>query len=1195
VGVAFPVAVPAAPGDLAQKPLFVSTSVKPNILFVLDDSNSMDSEVLKSAGATAAHPTTIYCKPPQGGWIANCENWEWELAFLYSDTELLATQPLTRDDQMLALCPGYNVLAYDPAVAYTPWVGKDKNGNPFRDRGLNDALDDPYQGTVVDLTVRNPFYFRWADNGDGAYAPGECPRACANSPVDGCNVGAATCAGINGCVLVSSLDAGQQKNYANWYSYYRKREYVLKRTVSQIVDGAKERVGLTSIHNTGETSTPISDMAVSANKASLLGKLHLMDAGAGGATPLRQALDDAGRYFHAGDGLGHRYLPCAAGSADACSPILPASEGGNCQQNFAVLVTDGFWLDSGAVWPAVGAAGFGDEDSAGSITSEWDGGSHADAVSDNRSCAYGSPIRANTLADIAMHYYEADLAPSLAGDLIPLPGIDENTQQHLVTFGVAFGVAGTLTSDPPNRTDPFPWPWVCEDEPTAVDDLRHAAWNGRGKFLSARNPAGTAAALSAAISDISQRAAATASSVAFNSTRLASDTLLFQSRVDPLDWSGDLLAFPVAADGTVAKTPVWRAAERLDGAMAPASRVILTRGETDGVTFEWANLTSAQKRDLCVSDQDCTNVQQVLGQLRLGFLRGDRACEDRAADAGCATGVDIDANGTNDNLILRKRGSRLGDIVGSGPLLVGAPALGWPSANTTFFPTASGQNYAGFKSANTARSKVVYVGANDGMLHGFRASDGMEVLAYVPSTLASSQPGSGLHYLTEPAFRSAHRFYVDRTPAISDVYIPSTDGGSDRAWRTVAVGGLGAGGRGIYALDITDPRDFSATNAAKIVMWEFTSTNDPELGYTVSQPIIAMMNNGKWAAIFGSGYNDTGDNEAHLFIVFLEEGLDGVWEAGEYVKIKATLGTDENPLAERNGLSSPAVADLDGNGTADRIYAGDLLGNLWAFNVKGTGTESWGIAGAGAPLFRAGTNQPITVKPEISKHPSKVDIADGSANDNQPNVMVYFGTGQLLTLGDNTTSATQAFYGVWDRGVFGRTKTDLREQTFESGYTKQVLTDNAVNWTSQYGWYFNLPDTGERVVVDATLRGGIVFFNSVVPAGVVTSPCEGGGTGYLYAVDIENGGPPDAPVFDTDQVGEAGYGVVDGTDVVPGGSGAKVPVRASFIGGIQTASTFMGNVQYTGSTEAGGLQTRAVAEIQGLDTGRLSWQQLYRE
>jgi type IV pilus assembly protein PilY1 len=806
-----------------------------------------------------------------------------------------------------------------------------------------------------------------------------------------------------------------------------------------------------------------------------------------------------------------------------------------------------------------------------------------------------------------MHYYETDLSAGPSGlpdNVHPIPSVDENEQQHLVTFSLTFGVNGTLENDPPNRTDPFPWPPVCPRELTTVDDMRHAAWNGRGAFLSARNPAEVSTRLERAIASIAGRTAATGSPVGFNATDGSTNALLFQTRFSTSDWSGDLLAFGVQdADTSPTDRLLWSAAERLEGT-DPGERVILTRGarsgldQTDcfpdgggnggdttvgGVAFEWQHLTCAQRRDLSSSASGDTDepYSAPIGQRRLDYLRGERECE---APAGCT--IDPAGEQSINKLTLRARGSVLGDIVGSGPIFVGPPALNWPSSGSTFFPSDSetGETYSEFKNGEVKdRTPVVYVGANDGMLHGFRASDGKELLAYIPSNLFSSVAGEGLHHLTTLGYAGSHRYYVDRTPSISDVFLRQPD----LSWRTIAVGGQGAGGRGLYALDITDPGDFTASNADEILLWEFTDADDEELGFTLSQPVIGMMNNGTWAAVVGSGYNDTGAEQAHLFVFFLQEGVDGAWEDGDYVRIEADVAS----LAERNGLSSPAAADLDGNGTIDRVYAGDLLGNLWVFDLSQSLTDDWEADILFTARSDAGVPQPITTQPEISKHP-----ALGDTDDNEPNVMVYFGTGQYLTEGDIADSDEQSFYGVWHHGRLGLDRSDLQEQELDDDFAgDQVLTDAPVDWSSQHGWYIDLPVAGERVVVDAILRGDIVFFNSLVPE--TATKCEGGGSGFLYAVDMDNGGRPGSPPFDVD-----GDGKVDERDLIEatGTESDEPPVRAAASrqafgdSAMPTASTFVGSTQYTGDSEGGGLQARAVVPLQTLETGRISWEQLVR-
>ena len=273
---------------------------------------------------------------------------------------------------------------------------------------------------------------------------------------------------------------------------------------------------------------------------------------------------------------------------------------------------------------------------------------------------------------------------------------------------------------------------------------------------------------------------------------------------------------------------------------------------------------------------------------------------------------------------LRERGAVLGDLIHSGPVFVGAPESNWPDVAP--FPGDVGTTYKEYQLDQATRPGVIYVGGNDGMLHGFEQSSGDEILGYIPNALYSTGALDGLHYLTDPAY--AHRYTVDLTPSVADAYIKSAPLGTT-SWKTILVGGLRGGGRGLFALDVTDPSLFSEalSNPAKTVMWEFTSTDDADLGHTFSRPSIVPLegpgNSIRWAAVVGNGYNDLGSGEAKLFVIFLEGGLDGTWTSGsDYIEITTEAGDTGN----RNGLSTPAVIDSDGDGLADRVYAGDLEG-----------------------------------------------------------------------------------------------------------------------------------------------------------------------------------------------------------------------------------------------------------------------------
>ena len=493
------------------------------------------------------------------------------------------------------------------------------------------------------------------------------------------------------------------------------------------------------------------------------------------------------------------------------------------------------------------------------------------------------------------------------------------------------------------------------------------------------------------------------------------------------------------------------------------------------------------------------------------------------------------------------------------------------------------------------------------MLHAVDASNGKELLAYIPESVYSSESLKGLHYLAEPDYQ--HQYYVDLPITVSDVYMTDLDNDGDNDWQTILIGGNRAGGKGLFALDITNPADFTIAKADDIVLWEFTHAGD--LGHTYSKPTIALLNDGRWAAIFGNGYNS--DNGiAVLFIVYLDGGLDGVWTDGsvdvndvptdvDYRIISTGIGSPAATLdTTPNGLATPNLVDLDGNGTADRVYAGDLKGNLWAFDIStDPDVTAWHIAYTGTDAYPNGmplivakdsddNPQPITSKPIVGFHPAPPD-------NGAPNLMVYFGTGKYLESGDLSDTSSQTFYGVWDHGQADskRVRGELVEQTistpvddegneiFDSeGNSLRLITDNSVNYNNKEGWLIDLPAAGERIIVNPQLRGDLVFFNTWIPTDV---KCDAGGTGFLMTVEQLNGGAPDEPVFDLN-----GDGIIDETDVING----IAPAGLKFNNGLPAPSTILGDKQYTPGTGSDVIDVRDIQALEGDETGRLSWKEL---
>ncbi len=1157
----------AAPGPLAQVPLFLAQSVQPNIFFMLDDSGSMSWEVLFREGVDTNR------------WSPRTYN-RYNIRFNPYHDSFSATE---REYAKLTLCAGFNVMAYDPSKTYTPWRGVDIDGNAFTDQSITNARIHPFTGEAraglscestsnnfsfagsakdikdttgnagytCDLTSEfNPggvFYYPWNDaDGDGEYDEGECPIADDNARV-----------WVN-----TDLTAEQQTNFANWFSYYRKRHYVMKRAISEVIEDSRARLGLglinqnDSVPGSGsrEVGTPVASVDTftnpdnnateTANKAQIMA--NLLRGRVGGSTPLRRGLARVGEYFIGSSGADRDLFGFTLGddpnSANGFSPILKADLGGTCQQNFAVLLSDGFWNGDD---PGVGNA---DNDG---VPGGYDQASYGDAFS-------------NTLADVAMHYYERDLNGNLANNVGEVDldiGTDSNPQQHLVTFTVAFGVTGNIPlkkadgSDclPGNRTDSLAtqnWPSECDptlatgwpeavgDTSTAVDDMLHAAWNGRGLYLNAKNPEDLIASLNRAIQEITSRDSSSAAAVAVDTVDVSGGGRIFQGRFNSSDWSGELYAAVIDANGVGAD--VWAAHELLANRASP--RVLITRNDTGGIPFAFpadytapaANeMTAAQVADILAADTDRSGFadEQAFGESLVAYLAG-------------ATANEGDSSGQ-----FRARGGLLGDIIHSSPVFVGAPNPGLYPDGIEGGGVNSYYQWANVDAAN--RIPMVYVGANDGMLHGFRAEDGEEVFGYFPQQLFSSATGKGLHWLAEQGY--SHRYYVDMTPTVADVFIDTGDG-AGASWHTILVGGLRGGGRGFFALDVSDPSEFTTTaGAAANVLWEFTHD---DLGYTYSEPTIVKtngpivdgVNTGRWAVIFGSGYEpgSASDGRAKLFIKFLDNALPSeiVIDTGVGSIVN---GDCQSAASDCNGLSTPSVIDLNGDGIADRVYVGDLHGNLWVFDISNATSARWDDADQHYRLFSAqdefGNRQPITTQPAVAFHPTERGLST------EPNVMVFIGTGQYVAEGDPSSTGVQSFYGVWDAGasvgtlgldgVLTNSRDQLIEQTLEESLqtfgegadavelTVRLLSSNPVDYDTKKGWYvdFNTASSNsrERVIVNPGIFGDLVFYTTLVPAENLCGT--GAGYSWLMVHDLASGGEPSFVALDVS--GNSNYGAED--------------------------------------------------------------------
>jgi len=816
-------------------------------------------------------------------------------------------------------------------------------------------------------------------------------------------------------------------------------------------------------------------------------------------TPSHKLMSDAFNYMRSAAGTNSPWAD-TPGTAQS-TPYLA------CRRTYHILMTDGAWNDTSGTTAAGNADG---------TNRTLPDGIAYDTTSDQvRAYKDANGGTTGTLSDHAFKAWATDLqdgtssTQSMANSVKPLireagtatvgattlqeywnPKNDPATWQHIVTYTIGFGKAATVWTGNPlwdNATDDTyggdysalvngtkSWQNPTSDD-IRPSELWHAALNGRGKFYPARNSSALSAAFTSILDNIIADTTRPLVSISASSSSLRTNSNRYVAEYGA-DWTGQVKSYAVAAaTGVAGTTPIWYAAGKNDAAtpvpqgldavgFSVPGRLILSQRGTTGIEWIWSNLSTAQKSLMKTGSETDTD-----GENRLNYIRGDRSLE--AASSGP----------------YRNRGSRLGDIVNSNIWYVGKPSGEY-----------LGTDYATFNTANATRAPMIYVGANDGMLHGFKASDGAEKLAYVPKGVLSK-----LVSFSSPAY--THQYFVDGQPFTGDA-----DFGSPTGWRTILVSGLGGGGKGYFILDITNPTDFTVANAATIAKYDNTDSTDADIGYIFSPPVvdetradkskqIVKMNNGKWAVVLGNGYNST--NAKPVLIVHF---LDGTTP----VKITPTCATTcPDFIGDGNGLSSPRLLDVNGDGMVDVAYAGDLKGNLWKFDLTAASSGSWNVAFSNRPYFVAKSasdvRQPITTAPYAMPHP-------------QGGVMLAFGSGRNVTDTDPDSLDTDTMWGIWDNSVItmsassvtigappfsldvintgagtGRPttlvqQTTTADRTDTGGKKFYDVSRNSVAFTNsattKRGWYLDWPVAGLRVLHNpVSFSGEKILVQMTVP------------------------------------------------------------------------------------------------------------------
>ena len=1129
--------------DLADEPLMAKIKpAPPNIMFLLDDSASMTFEVLIDGKYDGRYPRSKD-DTGEGGFF-------YIFDYLNDDALTDAARYMGAEARKFWQSQNHekNLIFYNPKIRYKPWPAypgrrfapADKEtpkSHPVKSGVQTLDLDGVSfkvilkraDGSETALKVKHAHYFMASEQGNPylVVIDGEVERLRYYKVIKVEGSGYHQSVTKVEEVKVNSLPEKilsnknydeERQNFANWFTFHRRRKYIAINSIAEVIKKLKGvRVGILGIN--GTIISPLKPIGVWKDgiyydeAGQLLEKLYQYGFASG--TPLREGLNDVGKYYRNNIRTLKHFRGAKVEGDDP--PYFPAADGGACQRSHTIIVTDGYYNFE--------IEDLGVDNADGDNDSDFDGGFYHDRLEE-------------TLADVAMYYYERDLSSELADRVYDSRRLRRNSpdiapHQHLVTHAVTFGVAGNLNPEDYNL-DPakedylrdsageYPnWPDnISERSKDTIDDLYHATVNGRGRFFTAGNPEQLADAFRELFKDILNRvgsSAALSTNVDPQYGKINDDVIIFQAHYNTNGWTGDVIAYKIDTQNgeVLLENPKWSAADSLN-AIPWNQRNILSFDGITGIRFDKNQISEDQKKILGA------NYENIID-----YVKGNENIEN-----------------------FRSRNSLLGDIVHSSPIF---------------------------------EEDVLYVGANDGMLHAFEISvnehkeiTGEEIFGYVPAMVFGN-----LGSLTQSEF--AHKFFVDLTPVIAKGN--GLLGGED--FKKILIGGLGKGGKGYFALDITDPKAMTPDN----VLWEYTAETDPDMGFSYSKPVIVRSydKQNPWIVIFGNGY-DTPDGKAALYI--LNPALEP--DNGLLVR-KFDLGGDPD-----NGLSSPIAVDVNYDKIVDFIYAGDLNGNLWKFDLTADSSELWKVAyndgSVDQPVFQArgpeGAVQPITSKPEVMFHPEKHGL------------MIMFGTGKFIENSDITDQRIQSVYGIWDYGDrhyypgiwgdYGKdddseylgsfTRPQLSNQPDNVALVRQITTPYTVNvlvekndtaeinlrvssnhkpnWNTKpdpdpagpngepslpdladfgmghAGWYLDLPLAGERVISDVLLREGRLIVITFTPD---SDRCSDGGSSFLMQLDSFTGGNTSGFLFDINQ-----DGIIDSSDTVITGSDADGnPEKAS--------------------------------------------------